>query len=37
VGRAAGRTKTGPSGVGVANYDWYLANVALIPFTHASW
>jgi len=28
-------TKTGPSGVGVANYDWYLANVALIPYTHA--
>jgi hypothetical protein len=27
--------KTGPSGVGVANYDWYLANVALIPYTHA--
>jgi len=29
------QTKTGPSGVGVANYDWYLANVALIPYTHA--
>ena len=28
-------TKTGPSGVGVANYDWYLANVALVPYTHA--
>jgi len=28
-------TKTGPSGVGVTNYDWYLANVALIPYTHA--
>jgi hypothetical protein len=28
-------TKTGPSGVGLANYDWYLANVALIPYTHA--
>jgi hypothetical protein len=28
-------SKTGPSGVGVANYDWYLANVALIPYTHA--
>ena len=27
--------KTGPSGVGLANYDWYLANVALIPYTHA--
>ena len=29
------QTKTGPSGVGVANYDWYLANVALVPYTHA--
>jgi hypothetical protein len=28
-------TKTGPSGVGVDNYDWYLANVALVPYTHA--
>lgn len=28
-------TKTAPSGVGVGNYDWYLANVALIPYTHA--
>jgi hypothetical protein len=28
-------TKTGPSGVGVGNYDWYLANVALVPYTHA--
>ena len=28
-------TKNGPSGVGLANYDWYLANVALIPYTHA--
>src|SRR5262249_45464678 len=28
-------SKKGPSGVGVANYDWYLANVALIPYTHA--
>ncbi len=28
-------TKAGPSGVGVTNYDWYLANVALIPYTHA--
>jgi hypothetical protein len=25
--------KTGPSGVGVANYDWYLANVQLVPYT----
>src|SRR5262249_16784922 len=28
-------SKKGPSGVGVANYDWYLANVALIPYNHA--
>src|SRR5262245_58960870 len=28
-------SKKGPSGVGVANYDWYLANVALVPYTHA--
>jgi uncharacterized protein (DUF885 family) len=27
--------KTGPSGVGVANYDWYLANVQLLPYTWA--
>ncbi|HEX5073305.1 MAG TPA: DUF885 family protein [Gemmatimonadaceae bacterium] len=26
-------TKTGPSGVGVANYDWYLKNVQLVPYT----
>lgn len=25
--------KTGPSGVGKANYDWYLANVSLSPYT----
>jgi len=25
--------KTGPSGVGVANYDWYLKNVQLVPYT----
>ena len=25
--------KTGPSGVGIANYDWYLRNVHLVPFT----
>jgi uncharacterized protein (DUF885 family) len=28
-------SKTGPSGVGVANYDWYLANVQLLPYTWA--
>ncbi len=27
--------KTGPSGVGVANYDWYLAHVQLLPYTWA--
>jgi hypothetical protein len=26
-------TKTGPSGIGVANYDWYLENVQLVPYT----
>ena len=26
-------SKTGPSGVGVANYDWYLENVQLVPYT----
>jgi hypothetical protein len=25
--------KTGPSGVGIAHYDWYLRNVHLVPFT----
>jgi len=25
--------KTGPSGVGVDNYNWFLANVHLVPFT----
>jgi hypothetical protein len=25
--------KTGPSGIGKANYDWYLANVSLSPYT----
>jgi Bacterial protein of unknown function (DUF885) len=25
--------KTGPSGVGVQHYDWYLSNVHLLPFT----
>jgi uncharacterized protein (DUF885 family) len=28
-------SKTGPSGIGVANYDWYLANVQLLPYTWA--
>jgi Bacterial protein of unknown function (DUF885) len=26
-------TKTGASGIGVANYDWYLKNVQLLPYT----
>ena len=26
-------SKTGPSGIGVANYDWYLKNVQLVPYT----
>ena len=25
--------KTGPSGIGVDNYNWYLKNVQLVPFT----
>ncbi len=25
--------RTGPSGVGVENYDWYLKNVQLVPYT----
>jgi hypothetical protein len=28
-------SKNGPSGVGIANYDWYLANVQLLPYTWA--
>ena len=26
-------SKTGPSGIGIANYDWYLKNVQLLPYT----
>jgi hypothetical protein len=26
-------SRTGPSGIGKANYDWYLANVQLVPYT----
>lgn len=26
-------SKNGPSGIGVANYDWYLKNVQLLPYT----
>jgi hypothetical protein len=29
-------SKTGPSGIGTANYDWYLANVQLVPYTWSS-
>jgi hypothetical protein len=28
-------SKTGSSGVGIENYDWYLKNVQLVPFTWA--
>jgi hypothetical protein len=28
-------SKTGRSGVGIANYDWYLKNVQLVPYTWA--
>jgi hypothetical protein len=30
---AQASSKTGPSGIGVANYDWYLKNVQLSPYT----
>ena len=30
---ARASSKKGPSGVGVDNYDWYLKNVQLIPYT----
>jgi len=29
-------SRTGPSGIGKANYDWYLANVQLVPYTWSS-
>ena len=28
-------TKSGPSGVGIANFNWYLKNVMLVPYTWA--
>jgi hypothetical protein len=28
-------SRTGPSGIGVANYDWYLKHVMLVPYTWA--
>jgi hypothetical protein len=30
---ARAASKSGPSGIGVANYDWYLKNVQLVPHT----
>ncbi|MGE5413776.1 MAG: DUF885 family protein [Syntrophomonadaceae bacterium] len=32
---ARAASKTGPSGVGVTNYDWYLKHVQLVPYTWA--
>lgn len=29
-------SKTGPSGIGVDNYNWYLKNVQLVPYTWAT-
>ena len=26
-------SKTGPAGIGVENYNWYLKNVQLVPYT----
>ncbi|HJW13385.1 MAG TPA: DUF885 family protein [Thermoanaerobaculia bacterium] len=26
-------SRTGPSGIGIENYDWYLKNVQLVPYT----
>ena len=28
-------SKTGKSGIGVENYDWYLKNIQLVPYTYA--
>lgn len=33
--KAEAPSKTGPSGVGVREYDWYLINVQLLPYTWA--
>src|SRR5882672_8366174 len=33
--KAQAAAKDGPSGVGIENYDWYLANVQLLPYTWA--
>ncbi|HTR02243.1 MAG TPA: DUF885 family protein [Thermoanaerobaculia bacterium] len=32
---ARAATKTGPSGIGIENYDWYLKHVQLVPYTWA--
>ncbi len=32
---ARAASKTGPSGVGIANYDWYLKHVQLVPYDWA--
>lgn len=32
---ARAASKTGPSGVGIANYDWYLKHLQLVPYTWA--
>src|SRR6185503_16290808 len=31
--RSRAASKTGPAGIGIANYDWYLRNVQLLPYT----
>lgn len=31
--KAESAKRTGPSGIGVANYDWYLKHVQLVPYT----
>jgi len=31
--KAQAPSRTGPSGIGVENYDWYLKNVQLVPYT----
>jgi len=33
--KAEAPLKKGPSGIGVRNYDWYLVNVQLVPYTWA--
>ena len=33
LARRAPASKTGPSGVGIENYDWYLKHVQLVPYT----